>query len=335
MTTVGIDVGAKELVVAIRQKASFKKIKTFENNAKGHKKILTECSSYLKQGKVRIAMEATGAYYLDLAIKLTSDACLEIMVINPHATKSFARAIMERNKTDKIDAQVLALFAEKMEYPLWEKPSKEAIQLRYFARTIHSLTTDKTKTKNYLHALQSCAECPNELIKMLTKHIFLLEQEINILKQAALSIIEQNVDLKVKFDLIQTIKGFAEASSILVLTELIIIPRGLTNRQWVAYAGLDPKQFQSGTSVNKKSRISKAGNRYLRKSLFMPALSASKCDEYIKAYFTHLIEKRKLAKLQAIVAVMRKLIHALHGILHSLRPFDNTKFFKNEIAVES
>jgi len=328
MTTVGVDVGAKNLVVAIRHKNSVEKVKTFTNNTVGHQAIDKLCSKYHKYGKVRIAIEATGSYHFDLALALDNNSKNDVIVANPRATYAFAQAIMTRCKNDKVDAEMLALFAEKMDHPLWKKPSNNAIKLRYFARAISSSTVDKTKASNYLHALQSCLECPKELIKHTQQKIKFLEEEIEHLKKFVLLLIKQDEQLNQYFELILTIKGFGELSTIQLLAEIMTIPEGLTHKQWVALAGLDPRQVQSGTSINKKSRISKAGNRHLRKSLFMPALSASRCDPYVKGYFKHLIDDRKLTKLQAIVAVMRKFIHAIHGMIHTLKPFDNTRFFK-------
>ena len=108
------------------------------------------------------------------------------------------------------------------------------------------------------------------------------------------------------------------------------MPDDLTVKQWVAYAGLDPKHFESGSSVVKKTRISKAGNRYIRQALYMPALVASRSEPHVAAYYKHLQEKRGLLKIQAICAVMRKILHAIYGMLRSKQPFDGCMFFRME-----
>ena len=328
MTTIGIDVGAKSLVVALRHKTRMQKVKTYGNTTNGHKQIKKLAEKYLKYGEVLIAMEATGAYYLDLAIALSANEVLKIVVANPRATKAFSQASMGRSKTDKLDAEMLALFAEKMDYPLWERPSKPAIQLRYTARMLNTFTINKASAHNHLHALESCNESPKELIECVCQEITFFEKMIDRIKQEAISIIKQNKYLEESFNLIQTIKGFGETSAIQLLAEIMLIPKDLTHRQWVAFAGLDPRHVQSGTSVHKKPRISKAGNRHLRKALFMPALSASRNDPYVKGFFIHLVEDQKLAKLQAIVAIMRKLLHAIHGMMLHRKSFDNTRFFE-------
>lgn len=327
MTFIGIDVGSKELFVSVLHKKTIKKIKTFSNTTAGHNQIIKLCSKYLRYGKVKIAMESTGVYYFDLAVALTNNNKFDVMSINPRATKNFALASMERNKTDKVDAQLLALFAEKMDYPLWKRPSKDSLNLRYLSRTISILVNDKARAKNNLHALESCLESP-EILQLFTQDkIKFLKDQIDALKKEALALIKQDNQLNQWFELLQTIKGFGQTSAIQFLGEITSIPEGLTHKQWVAFAGLDPRQFQSGTSVNKKLGISKAGNRHLRKILFMPALSAARNDIYVKGYYHHLLEDRKLAKLQAIVAIMRKLLHAIHGMFYQLKPFDNTRFY--------
>jgi len=106
-----------------------------------------------------------------------------------------------------------------------------------------------------------------------------------------------------------------------------VLPTDMRAKQWVALAGLDPRQSISGTSVHKKPRLSKAGNRYLRLALFMPALSAARHDRHVNGYYRHLIEDRGLKKIQAVCAVMRKLLHAIHGMLKSRQPFDGSRFY--------
>ena len=95
----------------------------------------------------------------------------------------------------------------------------------------------------------------------------------------------------------------------------------------VAHAGLDPRQYSSGSSVHKKTRIRKTGNRHLRRGLYMPALVAVRHDPPVRAFYQHLLERGKL-KMQALVAVIRKLLHALYGMFKSRQPFDGSKLYR-------
>ena len=95
------------------------------------------------------------------------------------------------------------------------------------------------------------------------------------------------------------IKGIGKTSVIAFMGELLLLPPDLSHREWVKFAGLDPRVFDSGKSVHKKTRLSKAGNRHIRSSLYMPALSAKQNDPHVKAYFQHLVANCK-KPLQAV-----------------------------------
>ncbi len=143
----------------------------------------------------------------------------------------------------------------------------------------------------------------------------------------ALLLIAKHPKLERTLTLLISIKGIAQTSAISLMGELLLLPPDLTHREWVKFAGLDPKAFDAGKSVHKKSRISKAGNRNIRAALYMPALSAKQHDPQVRAYFQHLVANGK-KPLQAVCAIMRKLIHTIHGMLKNNEPFDNTRFYK-------
>ena len=138
--------------------------------------------------------------------------------------------------------------------------------------------------------------------------------------------IEQSTDLAKAFGHLTSIKGIADAAGIQLLAELGTLPQDMTTRQWVAHAGLDPRPHQSGTSVYKPARISKTGNAHLRRALFLPAMVGSRWEPNVKAFYDKLLAKGK-TKMQALVAVMRKLLHAIHGMLRHDQDFDGEKFF--------
>jgi transposase len=123
-----------------------------------------------------------------------------------------------------------------------------------------------------------------------------------------------------------SVKGIAAASATQILAELSVLPGDMTSRQWVAHAGLDPRQHESGSSIHRPPRVTKAGNKYLRSALYIPALVAIQHEANVGAFYEKPLARGK-KKLQAIVAVMRKLLHAIHGMLHHDRDFDGEKFF--------
>jgi len=127
--------------------------------------------------------------------------------------------------------------------------------------------------------------------------------------------------------IVKTAPGFAELSATKLLAELSSLPEDMTPKQWVAHAGLDPRPCESGSSLRSSRRISKQGNVRIRRALFMPALVAIQRDANVSAYYEKLLKKGK-AKLQAISAVMRKLLHALWGMLHHRKEWDGEKFYR-------
>jgi len=333
MNTIGIDVGCKELVVVIMIKDKARKAKTFDNTPSGHQAIIQSLKKL--KGATRVCIEATGVYHFDLAVALSRADDIEVMVINPKAAHNFAKALMARSKTDAIDAENLAIYAERMPFEAWKRPADECIGLRAIARRIVALGKQKTQTKNQLHALTSTVETPTLVIEQTELLIDVLDAQIKTLRDSALNLIHKNEGLDQAYTLITGIKGVAQASAVQILSELMILPEDMTARQWVAHAGLDPRIFDSGSSVSKKPRISKVGNKYIRQALYMPALVASRFEPNIKGYYHHLIDDNGLKKVQAVCAVMRKLLHAIHGMLRTHKEFDGARFYELPICTHS
>jgi len=333
MNYVGIDVSYKELVMAVSVKGVFRKTKTFENTSSGHKLIIKQLSKL--NGHSQVCIEATGIYHFDLALALSLTKNSDVMVLNPKVSHSFANVLMKRSKTDAIDAEILATYCELMPFESWQCPADELISLRAISRRIAALSKLKSQTKNQLHALTAIKGTPRIVIGHTDDLILVLESQILALRDSALSLILQHEELAEAFRLITSIKGIAEASGIQILSELMFLPRDMNQKQWVAHAGLDPRHFESGSSVSKKPRISKAGNKYIRQALYMPALVATRHEPHIKAYYTHLIDANRLKKVQAICAVMRKLLHAIHGMFKTGQVFDGSRFYTIKNKVEA
>lgn len=333
MNNIGIDVGAKELMVVVSVKGKARKAKTFENTASGHQSII-QLLSKLKD-EVRVCLEATGVYHFDAAVALSRVKTIEVMVINPKSSHNFAKALMKRSKTDAVDAEILAVYCEKMAFQPWQRPSDEHLSLRAISRRIVALSKLKAQTKNQIHALTATTETPEIVIDHTRELITVLETQIAALRDSALELIQQDCSLEVPYSLMISIKGIAAASAIQLLGELIILPKDMSAKQWVAYAGLDPRAFESGSSVSKKPRISKAGNKFVRQALYMPALVATRYEPHIKGYYEHMINDNGLKKVQALCAVMRKLLHAIHGMLKTNKEFDGARFYMFPVDAKS
>jgi len=320
----GIDVSSEKLDLVIRKKGKNYKAKQFANTPDGHLSLI---SWMMRQRVSHVCLEATGIYHLDLAVTLDQAPNLDVMVLNPKIARKFAEATMVRGKTDAIDAGILAQYADTMTFVVWKAPKPKVLQIRCFSRRLEALTKMKVQAKNQLHALQATIHTPSLVIEDAKLMIAHIEKQIEALEGCALKIIRSDEEIKNILELLTSIKGIAEKTAIQLIGELLVLPDDMAPKQWAAYAGLDPRVVESGKSISKKRRISKAGNRHLRRALYMPALSASQHDLQVSAYYQHLINDNGLTKLQALCAVMRKLLHAIHGMLKSGKPFDGTRFY--------
>ena len=212
-----------------------------------------------------------------------------------------------------------------MEFERWTPPEPHTFDLRAISRRIEGIIKMATQEKNRLHAATSFDEMSPIVRNDIEVNIRHLERRVERMREQARELISQHPDLKRTFVHITSVKGVADSAGIQILAEIAVLPTDLDVRHWVAHAGLDPRVFQSGTSVNKPARISRQGNVHIRRALFMPSLVAVQYEPHVKAFYEKLLEKGK-TKMQANVAVMRKLLHAIHGMLKHDRDFEGEKF---------
>lgn len=321
VTCCGIDVSAAQLVAAVHAEGEPYLQRNFPNRAHGHQALILWLQ---KTGsRVRVCLEATGLYSLDLALALHAASGIEVAVLNPKTVNRFA-ATLCRSKTDPADAQVLAEYARRMPFQLWHPPSGTVLQLRAITRHLASLTQQHTRESNRLHATSASTQSSRWVQQDLKRSLRHLEHRAQKLRAAALALIQQDANLRARFALLLSAPGIGEISALNLLGELALLAPGLTVRQWVAHSGLDPAHHDSGSSVHKPSRISRAGNRYLRRALYMPALVAVRHDPHLRAFYQSLLARHK-AKLQALIAVARKLLHAIFGMFRSQLTYDGCR----------
>jgi len=321
----GIEVSAQELVVSLGREGRAERLRSFPNTAEGHDAILR----FLHSGaqRVRVVLESTGLYGLDLAYALHQDARVEVMVANPRAVRHLASALMQRSKNDRLDAEVLREFAARMPFQAWVAPSPQCFALCALTRRLETLTEQSAAEKNRLHAASLSVAFPAAVRRDLQRSVRSIQRAIVRLTREAQRILEGDSLLNSSYHLLLTAKGIGPTSALRLLAETALLSEDLDVRQWVAYAGLDPREYQSGSSVHKKVRISKTGNRHLRRALYMPALVAVRHEPHLRAFYRHLLAQGK-CKMQALVAAMRKLLHAVYGMLKHRQPYDGAKLFR-------
>jgi transposase len=326
-TEIGIDVSKDWLDVSAHCAGGVSEGR-FANTSAGHRALL----KWLRRfgGSVRIALEATGIYSLDVALALQG-AAHEVMVVNPRAARDFARALLQRTSTDAIAATTLREFAARMPFVAWQPPAVEVRELRALARRIAALVGERAAEKNRLHALRATQDTPAVVRRDVEGNIRALTRRVTQLLRAARTLIAAAPALQRPYEQLRSIKGVGPASAVQLLGELLVLPADMTAKQWVAHAGLDPRWQESGTSVHTRPRISKQGNARLRAALFMPALVARRWQPNIAAFGDQLAQRQKLP-LQVLAAIMRKLLHAIHGMFRTDTTFQGEKFYRMPTA---
>jgi transposase len=319
---VGIDVSARELMVAASRDRQLLGRCSFENTAEGRAAL---CRWLCSRGKtVRVCLEATGIYGLELCLAVERSGG-EVMLLNPRVSADYAKARMQRSKTDATDADVLLDYLQRMPFVRWVVPAPERLKLRAMLRRISAIKRMIVEEKNRLAAAEAVDEMTDLVRNDIEVTIGHLERRIALMDRQALELVRAEPSLLRCYELLLTVSGIGHVTALLLTAELMMLPADLTARQLVAHAGLDPRRFESGSSVHKAPRISKAGNRHIRAGLFLPALAAIRHDAYVRAFHDRLVARGK-KPISATVAVMRKLLHAIHGVLASQTPFDSTRF---------
>ncbi len=165
------------------------------------------------------------------------------------------------------------------------------------------------------------------LLEDIHSHIDYLDQQILSIREHIRIHLQADEELNRRQSLITSIPGIGELTAAKLLAEIRDITEFDNVRQLVAYAGLNPRQYRSGSTVFRRSRISKTGPASLRSCLYMPAITAKNYNPILKEFAARL-EKQGLNGKEIIVAVMRKLLHLVYGILKSGQPFD-PNYLKN------
>jgi len=285
------------------------------NNQVGHEKL----SKWLKKhggSNAHVCMEATGRYGDELAQFLHAQG-LTVSVVNPRRITAYAASQLKRNKTDSLDAAVIADFCRTQNPDPWQPPPLAVRELQMMTRHLESLLDMRTEERN---RLQSGVTAP-VVVKAIEQHITFLNTQIADLERQIADHLDQHPDLKQQRDLLVSIPGIGDTTAAKLIAEIKDIGRFDDATQLAAYAGLCPSRRTSGTSVRHKPKLSKIGNAVLRKALYFPALSAKSHNPLVRSFCERLAQQKK-PKMVVIAAAMRKLLHIVFGVLKHRKPFD-------------
>jgi len=321
---IGVDVDSTFLVCQIQRDGKSSSPAKFDNTSAGHRKFIKWATK--RGATARVCLEATGVYSLPFALSLHAEQHIEVAVVNPRAIKKYADSIMQRGKTDLMDAAVILDYLQRMPFKQWQPPSEETLEIQHICRRVVQLNVELNREGNRHKAakrLGTLGKVVAHDTELTMRH---LQRRIDALEQTVLNLIQRTPKLQQLLELLVTTTGIALKTGPRILAELLTLPTDMSAKQWVAHAGLDPKPHESGSSTNKPRRISRQGNQYLRNALYFPALVASRRDANVKAYYEKMINAGK-KPLQAIVAIMRKMLLSIWGMFKYGQAWDGNKFY--------
>ncbi len=300
---VGIDVSQARLDIAIRPGASFSI--THDESA-----IATLVEQLRALSPTLIVLEATGGMEIPLTSALAA-AGLPVVVVNPRQVRDFAKASGQLAKTDVLDAQMLAQFAEVMRPQPRPLPDAEARALVALLTRRRQLVEMLTAEKNRLVSASS------SIRKSLRAHITWLERELQHTDSDLTHAVQQSPVWREKDELLRSVPG---VGPVLTSTLLANLPElgTLTNKQIAALVGVAPLNRDSGTLRGRRTVW--GGRAQVRAVLYMSAIVAARFNPVIRAFYQRLQRAGK-AKKVALTACMRKLLTILNAMLKHRTPW--------------
>jgi transposase len=322
----GIDVAQRELVVTLGRMyedwtPELYSHKSFPNTEKGFIALLewVEQQAGIAAG-VRFVMEATGVYHESLAYFL-SGKTHQLSIVLPNKISNYSRTLEVKTVTDKTASEAIARFGLERKLNDWTPPKGIFKKIKQLTRERDQLVKMRTMAKNQLHAEQSEAEPHKSSLARVKKQIAFFDKQEQQINTELIALTKQDESVEKAIELLRSLPGVGLLTAATVLGETNGFELIRNKRQLTSYAGLDVREKQSGTSVKGKPRISKKGNKYLRKALHLPALAAIRHDERFKSVFARLVAKHGI-KMKAAVAVQRKLLEMMYILYKTNQPYD-------------
>lgn len=309
LTPIGVDIAKAKFDVAAWIDGKYK-TKVFPNTPTGFEAFLTWLRPF---APAHVCMEATGRYGEALATCLVEQG-VTVSVVNPAQIHAFGKAELNRTKTDKSDAKLIARFCQLHQPPAWQPLPPAVRQLQALVRRLDDLMALRQMERNRQDGADATVQAS------LARVLALLDAELKQTRAAIHDHVDQHPDLRQQRDLLDTIPGLGEATIAVLLASLGDIHRFDNAKQVTAFAGLSPAQRQSG-KYQGQTRLSKTGDALLRKALYLPAVVAGQHNPVVRAFCERLKPKGKAGKV-IVCAAMRKLLTLAYGVLKSGRPFD-------------
>jgi transposase len=315
LPSLGLDVAKSTFHACLIRESGKLRHSSFANSPAGFAQ-LSAWLAKLGAGSAHACLEATGTYYEALATYLHEEGHT-VSVVNPAAVKAYAQSRLSRTKNDRVDAELIAGFCLERRPAPWHPPAPELRELQALVRRLDALTEMRTMEENRLASGVTVAAVRESV----EEHLAYLAEQIKRTEALIRDQIDSHPGLKRQRELLDSIPGVGETTAAALLAEVPDILQYRSARRVAAFAGLVPRERQSGSSVRRRVRLSKIGNARLRKALYFPAVTALRCSPFFQAWAEGLRQRGK-SKMAVIGAAMRKLVHLAYGVLKTGKPFD-------------
>jgi len=307
--------------------------KTFKNNLAGFNNFV----KWIEKNRdekviVQITMEATGVYYEQL-VHYLNDHQKEYhqSVVLPNMSKSYFKSWNTKSKTDKIDAKVLGKMGLERDLDKWAPMSSNSRKLKQLTRNRISILDQKTAVSNRMHALKFSYQPHKQVVKRLNQQLRLLKKQVKEAEKQIEKLFEEDDFLKERIEKICKVKGLGLITVATIIAETDGFNLFTSRGQLISYSGYDIVENESGSSIRGKTRISKKGNKFIRRALHFPSLSVIKYDSNFKNLWDRIFDRTKI-KMKAYVSVQRKLLVLIYTLFKKNEEYNI--HFKEKIAAE-
>jgi transposase len=318
---VGVDIAAASFTATWFQAGPpSQRARTYPQTPQGFAAFQAALSSTaIAPAQTLIVLEATGSYWITLAVTL-HQAGYAVSVVNPAHVHAFARSLPRRAKTDALDAQLLAQFALERQPPRWTPPEQVYHELRQRLLVRDGLLTMRTQARNQRHALEQWPVTIEAALAALDTVVAECDRQLQSLEREIATVLKEGAWAETA-GLLASISGVGMVTTAWLLVSTLNFTACRSAEAAAAYAGLVPLARESGTSVRGRAQIGHAGNARLRTALYMATLSAARHNPLIRAQYQRLRAAGKPTKV-ARCACARKLLHLAYAVVTKGARFD-------------
>jgi transposase len=267
-----------------------------------------------------VVMEATSTYWMQLATAVHTAGYI-VSVVNPKQAHDFAKAVLQHAKTDPLDAKMLVQLAIKLVPARWTPPPAISVQLQQRLAWRDSLIHLRTQIQNQHHALLHEAVVVEAVVARQTALIADLTAQIAAVERELRGLLDRDDEWAASIVRLQSIPGVGLITAAWLIVATANFTACASVAAAMAYLGIAPHPWQSGSSVRGRPHIGHSGNARVRQALYMAAVSAVRCNPILRTFYARLKAAGKPAKV-ALCAVARKLLHLAWAIVTKQQSFD-------------